>query len=172
MGSPNVGEIRMFGGNFAPAGWAFCAGQQLPISQNEVLFNLIGTTYGGDGQETFDLPDLRGRTPLHAGQGPGISQNYVLGETGGVESVTLNTNQIPVHSHAFVGSTNPATAASPSGAIFAAAVAAPLFYAGTPDVNLNSQSVQAVGGSQPHDNMMPTLAISFIIALFGVFPQQ
>src|SRR5947207_8306356 len=108
MGEPFVGEIRMFGGNFAPAGWMFCQGQLLPISQNETLFNLIGTTFGGDGQETFELPDLQGRLPLHNGTGSdGIT--YQLGEEGGVESVTLSTNQIPAHSHAFLGSSNAAT---------------------------------------------------------------
>src|SRR5437870_12805594 len=102
MAQPYVGEIRMFGGNFAPAGWMFCEGELLPISEYETLFNLIGTTYGGDGQSTFALPDLRGRLPLHVGQGPGITQSYQLAQTGGVESVTLTTQQIPIHSHAFV----------------------------------------------------------------------
>src|SRR6478609_2130708 len=104
MGQPFVGEIRMFGGNFAPAGWAFCSGQLMPISENDTLFNLIGTTYGGDGQETFALPDLQSRIPMHQGQGPGIGQNYVIGEKDGVESVTLTTQQIPVHNHILLGS--------------------------------------------------------------------
>src|SRR6188474_1525461 len=108
MAQPYVGEIRMFAGNFAPAGWAFCAGQLLPISQNETLFNLIGTTYGGDGQETFAVPDLQGRAPMHQGQGPGISQTYQEGEKGGVESVTLTTNSTPTHNHAFIASGDPA----------------------------------------------------------------
>src|SRR5215831_4809594 len=102
MGEPFVGEVRMFGGNFAPAGWAFCQGQLIPISENETLFNLIGTTYGGDGQETFALPDLQGRVPLHQGQGPGISQSYIIGEEAGVESVTLTTQSTPIHNHAFL----------------------------------------------------------------------
>src|ERR1700716_2028720 len=111
MSQPYVGEIRMFGGTFAPAGWAFCAGQLVPISENDALFNLIGTTYGGDGRSTFALPDLQGRVPIHAGQGPGISQLYQLAEKQGVESVTLNTNQMPVHTHPMVGSTGAATTA-------------------------------------------------------------
>src|SRR5262245_24456486 len=115
MSDPYVGDIRIFGGNFAPLGWAFCDGRLLPISENEVLFQLIGTTYGGDGQETFALPDLQGRIPIHMGQGPGLS-NFVLGEQGGVESVTLNTNQIPVHSHQ-LGAADGATGATPAGAV-------------------------------------------------------
>src|SRR6478609_4919517 len=106
MSSPYVGEIRMFAGSFAPAGWAFCNGQLMPISENDTLFNLIVTTYGGDGQETFGLPDLQGRVPVHAGQGPGISQNYQLGEKAGVESVTLTLNQIPSHTHTLIGSSD------------------------------------------------------------------
>src|SRR5688572_23216314 len=104
MGEPFVGEIRMFAGNFAPAGWAFCNGATLPIAENDTLFTLIGTTYGGDGQETFNLPDLQGRVPVHQGQGPGISQNYTIGEKAGVESVTLTVQQIPIHSHAMLAS--------------------------------------------------------------------
>src|SRR3982074_3159912 len=106
MGEPFVGEIRMFAGTFAPAGWAMCQGQLMAISQNDTLFTLIGTTYGGDGQTTFALPDLQGRVPIHAGQGPGISQTYQIGEKGGVESVTLTTNQIPAHNHAFLASSD------------------------------------------------------------------
>ena len=119
MSSPYVGEIRMFGGSFAPAGWAFCAGQLMPISENDTLFNLIGTTYGGDGQETFALPDLQGRIPIHAGQGPGISQNYQLGEKAGVESVTLTTQQIPIHTHALIGSSDIGIDPGPSNDILA-----------------------------------------------------
>src|SRR6267142_5976481 len=120
MSNPFVGEIRMFGGNFAPAGWAFCQGQLMAISENETLFNLIGTTYGGDGQETFALPDLQGRIPLHAGQGPGISQNYQLGEKAGVESVTITSATTPTHNHALTASTATATNPSPDGNILAA----------------------------------------------------
>ena len=170
MSSPYIGEIRMFGGNFAPVGWAFCNGATIPISQNETLFNLIGTTYGGDGQNTFDLPDLQGRLPIHMGQGPGISQNYVQGESAGVESVTLTTQQIPQHNHAFVASQVDATAAGPVGALFATAVQAKLFYAGTVDSAFGNQTVQSVGGNQPHENIMPTLCVSFILSLFGIYP--
>ena len=119
MGQPFVGEIRMFGGNFAPAGWAFCSGQLMPISENEVLFNLIGTTYGGDGEETFALPDLQGRVPIHAGQGPGISQSYQLGEKAGVESVTVTVNQLPTHTHALLASNDPGNATGPGGNLLA-----------------------------------------------------
>ena len=174
MSSPYIGEIRMFGGNFAPAGWAFCDGQLMPISQNDTLFNLIGTTYGGDGQETFALPNLQSRFPMHAGQGPGISQNYQLGESGGVESVTLTTNQIPVHTHAAVCTTdfgqqpspNPGYWAQPTtGTMYTGAGQAPL-------VNLNANAVQVVGGNQPHENMSPFLCVNFILSLFGIFPTQ
>src|SRR6266850_2788687 len=122
MSQPFVGEIRMFGGNFAPAGWAFCSGQLIPISENDTLFNLIGTTYGGDGQETFALPNLQSRVPVHAGQGPGISQNYQLAETFGTESVTLTTNTIPIHNHAFQASTDFGQQAQPQGAFPAQSV--------------------------------------------------
>src|SRR5690349_5751187 len=114
MSQPYVGEIRMFGGNFPPNGWAFCDGQTMPISENEVLFQLIGTTYGGDGEETFNLPNLQSRIPLHAGQGPGLSQAYQIGEMGGVESVTLSVQQIPNHTHAMYASDTFATSANPS----------------------------------------------------------
>src|SRR5437763_4442340 len=120
MGEPFVGEIRMFGGNFAPAGWMFCAGQLLPIAENETLFNLIGTTYGGDGQETFGLPDLQGRMPIHVGQGPGITQNYQLGEMAGTESVTITAATTPVHNHSLIASTATATNPSPDGNVLAA----------------------------------------------------
>lgn len=170
MSSPYVGEIRMFGGNFAPAGWAMCQGQLLPISQNDTLFNLIGTTYGGDGQSTFALPNLAGRLPIHMGQGPGISQNYVEGESGGVESVTLTTQQIPSHNHAFVASTNAATLAGPANDLFATPPQATFFFAGTVDSPFNTQTVQNSGGSQPHENTMPILVVGFILSLFGVFP--
>jgi len=165
----------MFAGNFAPAGWAFCQGQLLPISQNETLFNLIGTTYGGDGQSTFALPDLSSRVPVHAGQGPGISQNYQIGEQGGVESVTLNTNQIPIHNHAMLASTDFGQQAQPQGAFLAQSVTGTMYTDagnGPPFVNLNAGSLSPVGGNQPHDNMLPYLVITFIISLFGIFPSQ
>jgi microcystin-dependent protein len=172
MGEPFVGEIRMFGGNFAPAGWAFCQGQSIPISQNDTLFNLIGTTYGGDGQETFNLPDLQGRLPVHAGQGPGISQNYIIGEQAGVESVTLTTQQMPIHNHAFLASADLAVSTSAAGAVVAQPRSLNLFYGDNATSPFSNQSLLPVGGNQPHDNMMPFLVISFIISLFGVYPSQ
>jgi microcystin-dependent protein len=171
MSQPFIGEIRMFGGSFAPAGWAFCDGQLQPISQNDALFTLLGTTYGGDGQETFGIPNLQSRTPVHQGQGPGISQNYILGEAAGVESVTLTTQQIPVHNHALVASTNPANQIAGTGGILAAAVSQSYMFAAPPDVTLNAQTLTPVGGSQPHDNLQPYLVVSFIISLFGIFPR-
>jgi microcystin-dependent protein len=172
MSQPFVGEIRMFGGSFAPAGWAFCAGQLMPIAENEVLFQLIGTTYGGDGQETFALPNLCGRIPVHAGQGPSISQNYQLGQVAGVESVTLNTNQLPIHNHAMMASTATATDPSPNGNILAASATISSYVLDVAGPQLVNTAVQGVGGNQPHDNMMPFLCISFIISLFGIFPSQ
>lgn len=173
MGEPYVGEIRMFAGSFAPAGWAMCQGQLMPISENDTLFNLIGTTYGGDGQETFGLPDLQGRAPVHMGQGPGISQNYVIGEKAGVESVTLTTNQIPIHTHSFVASSDAGQSAQPQNALFALLPTGNLYtQPQQPAVNLNSNMLSAAGGSQPHENIQPYLCITFIISLFGVFPTQ
>jgi microcystin-dependent protein len=170
MSDPYVGEIRMFGGNFAPVGWAFCWGQTIPISENDTLFQLIGTTYGGDGQETFNLPDLRGRVPMHFGQGPGLSA-YQLGETGGVESVTLTTQQIPVHSHPFVTATDPGTASNPQGRLVAASPSDSLYIQDSPSVPMAPQTIGVSGGSQPHDNLMPYVAINYIISLYGIFPQ-
>ncbi len=166
MAQPYVGEIRMFGGNFAPAGWMFCAGQLLPISENETLFNLIGTTYGGDGQSTFALPDLRGRIPIHQGGG------LILAETGGVEEVTLTVNQIPAHSHVALGSTNTATGTVPANNVLSGLTGATTGGYGTdnPTVNLAPAGVSSVGGSQPHTNFQPYLCVSFIISLFGIFP--
>lgn len=173
MGEPFVGEVRMFGGSFAPAGWAFAAGQLLPISQNETLFNLIGTTYGGDGQETFALPDLQGRFPMHAGQGPGISQTYQLGETGGTESVTITAQQTPTHNHAFLGSTAAGVNTQPGNGVFALLGTGKLYVASNPEgAPLANNTLSLVGGSQPHENMSPFLVISFIVSLFGVFPSQ
>jgi microcystin-dependent protein len=166
MAQPYVGEIRMFAGNFAPAGWMFCEGQLLPISENETLFNLIGTTYGGDGQSTFALPDLRGRLPLHFGNG------FILAETGGAEEITLTTNQIPVHNHTLLATSNTATGSSPAGTVLAASTGATVSPYGTdaPLTVLNPQSVTAVGGTQPHSNFQPYLCVDFIISLFGIFP--
>jgi len=172
MGEPFVGEIRMFGGSFAPAGWAMCQGQSMPISENETLFNLIGTTYGGDGQETFQLPNLAGRAPMHAGQGPSISQNYQIGESAGVESVTLTTQTIPIHTHPLLASTNNALDASPTNNVLAAGISTKMYTEDVANTAMNAQAITPIGGSQPHDNMQPYLVITFIISLFGVFPSQ
>jgi microcystin-dependent protein len=165
MGQPYVGEIRMFGGNFAPNGWLFCEGQLLPISENETLFQLIGTTYGGDGQETFALPDLRGRLPLHAGNGVALAQ------AGGAEEVTLTTATIPSHSHGMLASTAIPAGSAAQGSVTGQA-AAKLYRAGSPSVTLNPQSLLQAGGNQPHSNMQPYLCINFIISLYGIFPSQ
>lgn len=171
MAQPYVGEIRMFGGNFAPAGWMFCSGQLLPISENETLFNLIGTTYGGDGQNTFALPNLQGRVPIHMGTGTGLSTR-VLGETGGTEQETLTLQQIPLHTHQAVASSTGASD-SPNGNVWATATGGALPYGPDPgEATLNAGSLFTAGGNQPHDNMIPFLGISFIISLFGVFPSQ
>ena len=172
MGEPYVGEIRMFAGNFAPNGWMFCEGQSLPISENEVLFQLIGTTYGGDGQETFNLPNLASRVPIHMGTGPD-GTNYQLGEAAGTESVTLTVQQIPIHNHALTCSTAAGAVNNPQNQIIAASPSIKLFIEDSPDSTLNLQnSVTPTGGSQPHENCQPFLCINFIISLFGVFPSQ
>src|SRR5262245_47167428 len=166
MAQPYVGEIRMFAGNFAPAGWMFCEGQLLPISENETLFNLIGTTYGGDGQSTFALPDLRGRIPIHQGSG------FILAETGGVEEVTLTVQQIAAHAHAALGSSATATSSDPTNNIPARITTAGVFPYGTdnPLTPLSPNAIGSVGGSQPHTNFQPYLCVNFIISLFGIFP--
>lgn len=170
MGQPFIGEIRMFGGNFAPAGWAFCAGQLMPISENDALFTLIGTTYGGDGQETFGLPDLQGRLPMHMGTGGGLSTRQI-GENGGVETVTLTVNQIPIHNHAPLAVSGSGNQATPQNGVWAGA-AASIYTTNPPNTPLTATLGGGTGGSQPHENMMPFLAISFIISLFGIFPTQ
>jgi microcystin-dependent protein len=170
MGQPYVGEIRMFGGNFPPVGWAFCDGQPLPISENDVLFTLIGTTYGGDGESTFNLPNLNGRAPLHQGTLDGIT--YTMGEAAGVESVTLTTQQLPVHNHAVQASLNNAGIATVAGNVVGQVGATQIYRevpAGSP---LAAQACTPTGGSQPHENMQPYLCVSFIISLFGIFPSQ
>lgn len=163
MAQPYVGELRMFAGNFAPAGWMFCEGQLLPISENETLFQLIGTTYGGDGQSTFALPDLRGRIPIHQGNG------FILAETGGAEEITLTVSQIPAHSHPLLASNEIGTLSTAEGNVTAQA-AAKFYRAGTPTVVLNAGTVGSTGGSQPHTNFQPYLCVDFIISLFGIFP--
>lgn len=169
MAQPYVGEVRMFGGNFAPAGWAFCDGRLLAISQYDTLFNLIGTTYGGDGQQTFAVPDMRGRLPVHMGQGPGISNNYVIGQKGGTESVTLTANQIPAHNHLLLVSGTAASASSPQSNMLANGTAN-LYLRDNPSATMSNASINLTGGNQAHDNMMPYLCVSFIISLFGIFP--
>lgn len=170
--APFIGEIRLFAGSFAPAGWAFCDGQILPISENDTLFNLIGTTYGGDGQETFALPDLRGRLPIHMGQGPGITQNYQISEIFGTEQVTLTTQQIPSHNHAFLVSTASGTGTNANGKAVAVPSDIRMYIRDTPATNFPANMLNPVGGSQPHENMSPALTISFIISLYGIFPSQ
>ena len=167
MSNPYVGEIRMFGGNFAPAGWMFCEGQLLPISENETLFNLIGTTYGGDGQETFALPDLRGRLPIHQGN------SFVLAQSGGVESVTLTTQQMPIHTHPLAASTKTGTDKSPLGRVTdQTSGGVQIYIEESPDQAMAANAIGPQGGSQPHDNFQPYLCIDFIISLFGIFPTQ
>jgi microcystin-dependent protein len=156
----------MFGGNFAPAGWMFCEGQLLPISENETLFQLIGTTYGGDGQSTFGLPDLQGRVPLH--QGP----NFPRSTRAGVEQVTLSVQQTPSHSHALVASTDTGESPDAEGLVLASTAAVSLYRESTASSALANQAVGPAGGSQPHENFQPYLCIDFIISLFGIFPSQ
>lgn len=164
MAQPYVGEIRMFAGNFAPAGWMFCEGQLLPISEYETLFNLIGTTYGGDGQSTFALPDLRGRIPIHQGNG------FILAETGGAEEITLTVSQIPAHSHPLLATSAGGTVATPVNGLLAESVSINPFIEDVTNSNMNAAAVSAVGGSQPHTNFQPYLCVDFIISLFGIFP--
>ncbi|MCL4836880.1 MAG: tail fiber protein [Thermoanaerobaculia bacterium] len=164
MAQPYVGEIRMFAGNFAPAGWMFCEGQLLPISENETLFQLIGTTYGGDGQSTFALPDLRGRLPLHQGNG------FILAETGGAEEITLTVQQIPAHSHPLLATTAGGTSATPVGNLLAESVAINPYLEDAANSSMNPAAISSVGGSQPHTNFQPYLCVDFIISLFGIFP--
>jgi len=165
MAQPFVGEIRMFAGNFAPAGWMFCQGQLLPISENETLFVLIGTTYGGDGESTFALPDLRGRIPIHQGNG------FILAETGGVEQVTLTVNQIPSHTHPLIATTSVANQSSPTNNLPAQSTAADLYIEDTATAALASSAITPTGGSQPHTNFQPYLCVNYIISLFGIFPR-
>ena len=164
MAQPYVGEIRMFAGNFAPAGWMFCEGQLLPISENETLFQLIGTTYGGDGQSTFSLPDLRGRVPIHFGSGT------QLAEAGGSESVTLTVNQTPAHTHPLVATSSLANDTNAVNNLLAQPTGFFPYINANPLLATASQSIAATGGSQPHNNFQPYLCVDFIISLFGIFP--
>ncbi len=166
MAQPYIGEIRMFGGNFAPAGWMFCSGQLLATSQYDVLFQLIGTTYGGDGQSTFALPDLQGRLPIHQGNG------FILAETGGAEEVTLTVQQLPAHNHVFLASTALANSNTPANNVLGQSSTFQMYIQQPPSASLAPQAMSAVGGSQPHSNFQPYLCVDFIISLFGIFPTQ
>ncbi len=168
---PYIGEIRLFAGNFAPAGWAFCEGQLLPISEYETLFQLIGTTYGGDGQSTFAMPDLRGRLPIHQGTGPGLS-TYILAESLGVEEVTLTVNQITVHTHAMLAYNAVANTPNPGNNLLALSSQVNMFFGDPPNTSMQAGTISPVGGSQPHNNSMPYLCVNFILSLFGVYPTQ
>jgi len=165
-----IGEIKMFGGGFAPRGFAFCDGQLLTVSQNEPLFSLLGTTYGGDGRTTFGLPDLRGRLPIHQGAGPGLTSRQI-GAKSGLEAVTVSGPQLPVHTHGLQASSDPANEAQPSGAVLADA-AADVYIDGTPDLAMNAAAILPSGGGQSHDNVMPYSVINYIIALTGIFPSR
>jgi microcystin-dependent protein len=169
MAQPYIGEIRMFAGTYAPAGWLFCSGQVLPISENETLFQLIGTTYGGDGESSFALPNIQSRVPMHRGNGPdGVT--YPLAQMAGTEQETLTTQQIPSHTHSFLVSTNPANTNSPVGNVLGEQGTINLFLVDSPNQAMKPGSLTPVGGSQPHDNTQPYLCINYIISLFGIFP--
>jgi microcystin-dependent protein len=171
MPEPYVGEIRMFAGNFAPNGWMFCEGQTLPIAENEVLFQLIGTTYGGDGEETFNLPNLASRVPIHMGTGPD-GTTYQIGEMAGTEQETLTVQQTPTHSHALVVSSAGGNLNTPGGNVPGESAAIKVYIDDSPTTAMNAQTITPTGGSQPHENTQPFLCINFIISLFGVFPSQ
>lgn len=166
MSSPFIGEIRMFAGNFAPVGWAFCDGSLIPISENDALFNLIGTTYGGDGQNTFALPNLQSRIPVHVGPG------FALGQTGGVESVTLTVSQIPAHSHVPQCNSGTGNQAAPTAGVWAQPSLGADYSSTAPSLPMDPAAIGSSGGSQPHDNMVPFLVVNFILSLFGIFPSQ
>ena len=163
---PFIGEIRMFAGNFAPAGWMFCEGQLLPISENDAMFVVLGTTYGGDGETTFALPNLAGRIPIHNGP------INTIGESGGVEEVTLTVQQIPSHGHALIGSASNGNNVNPNNALLANSTVVTPYAGETPAVNMAPNAISPVGGSQPHTNFQPYLCVNYIISLFGLFPNQ
>ena len=170
MSTPYVGEIRMFGGNFAPAGWNFCDGSLLAVGDFEALFNLIGTTYGGNGQTNFAVPDLRGRLPVH--QGTPSFGSFTMGETGGFEQVTLTLSQIPVHGHPYMASTASGNASVPTSNLAANATTVTVYYEAPSRTAMGPNSIASTGGSQPHNNFQPYLCINFIISLFGIYPSQ
>jgi microcystin-dependent protein len=171
MSQPFVGEIRMFAGNYAPQGWAFCDGQLLPVSENDALFSLFGTIYGGDGLTTFGLPDLRGRLPIHAGTGPGLSPR-TLGAKAGAESVTLTVNELPGHTHPMEGAGRVGSSPNPGGSLPGTTTVFDPYISESPATALNTGVVTSVGGSQSHANVMPFLCVHFIVALFGVYPSR
>ena len=171
MSEPFVGEIRMFAGNFAPRGWALCDGQLLAVSQNDALFSLFGTIYGGDGRTTFGLPELRGRIPIHAGTGPGLTPRQ-LGSKAGRENETLTSNQMPSHNHDFSVSADPGTIQKPTGQYLASSSTVRLFRPTPPNVSLDQSMIEFTGGSQQHNNIMPYLCINFIVALVGIYPSR
>ena len=164
MAQPYVGEVRMFAGNFAPANWFFCEGQSLPIAEFDTLFTLIGTQYGGDGQETFNLPDLRGRIPMHWGNG------FNLAEQGGAEEITLTVQQIPVHTHAFLGAAVDGNVIPATGNLVANWLNITPYINQNPDGNMNPAAIGPVSGSQPHTNFQPYLCINYILSPYGIFP--
>jgi microcystin-dependent protein len=170
MSSPYIGEIRLFGGTFAPVGWSFCNGSLIAISQNAALYQLIGTTYGGDGVNTFALPDMQGRVPVHVGQGSGLS-NYVLGQKAGFETVSLTAGQVPAHSHGALGSVGTPTN-SPQGATWGNSGINTKTFGNPSNNTMNAANLAMAGNGAPHDNLIPFLVVSFIISLFGVYPSQ
>lgn len=173
MSEPFVGEIRMFAGNFAPRGWALCDGQLLALSQNDALFSLFGTIYGGDGRTTFGLPDLRGRLPIHMGSGPGLTPRQIGAKTG-AENVTLTVNQLPSHSHTMRASADPGSEYRPGGNVPASDTPIDIYKdePTTPTAALAGSSVATVGGSRSHTDLMPFLCVNFIVALFGIYPSR
>ncbi len=171
MGQPFIGEIRLVGFNFAPQGWAFCDGSTMSIAENDALFSLIGTTYGGDGVQTFNLPDLRGRRFVHQGSDR-VGQTWVIGQLAGEESHTLTSQELPSHTHVPAVSSFNATASSPVGAVWARASGATSPYGGSVDVAMSSSLIDPAGANQPHDNMPSFLVINFVISLFGIYPSQ
>lgn len=168
---PFIGEISWFGGNFAPRGWAFCNGALLPIAQNTALFSILGTAYGGDGRTTFALPDVRGRTVIHSGSGPGLTPR-ALGSKGGTENETLTINQIPAHSHNLNASAGGANSATPSNNVLANTGRTRIYEGGIPNATMSSSAIAATGGSQPHNNMQPYTTLNCIIAIQGIYPSR
>ena len=171
MSEPFIAEIRIFAGNFAPRSWAFCDGQLLPISQNTALFSLIGTTYGGDGRSTTALPDLQGRAPMHPGRGPGLTSRR-LGQRGGVERVDLSEAQMPNHTHTLVGGAFPGNDEDAQNSTPTLVVGGNAYHTASNLVGMADQALPSTGGSQPHNNLQPFIAINFIIALQGLFPSR